>query len=185
MHPLIRSIGKLCIAAFVVWHAFAVAIYTIPRDSKDKYSALVKEKVLPRVTPYMLATSQWQLWNLFSPDPLRRVTYYHIQAETNSAWRDVMTLKPKTFSIWRHAARFKLLGNTFNEFEDKVKPLGVRYLQRMCETENLADGTPIRLVYEYFVIPLNEKPMGVAWWRQWQPEVKTYEGLSTACLSQS
>lgn len=184
MHPLIRSIGKLCIAAFVIWHAFSVAIYTIPRESKDAFSIKIREKLIPIVAPYMFTTSQWQLWNLFAPDPLRRVTFYKLEIMRNGEWIEHELIQPGSYSVWRHATRFKMMGNTFDEFSENVMDLSIRYLQRTCEKNNMPDGTPIRMRYIVYVIPKNERPMPLSWWKQWSPKIETQDGPSTTCLSQ-
>jgi hypothetical protein len=185
MKKILNVIGKIFIAGFVLWHAFSVGIYAIPRESRDELSIGIRVAILPYVTPYMFSTSQWQLWNLFSPDPLRRVTFYNVQVMSDGQWTDHENIHAKTYSVWRHATRFKLLGNTFDEFDDGTEDLSIHYLQHVCTTSGFADGTPIRMQYSYYVIPKNEHPMPAAWWKQWAPQLETSDGPSTACLSQS
>ncbi len=172
---------KLAIALFVIWHAFAVAVYPIPRDARDPIAMWVKLDLLPIVTPYMLITSQWQLWNLFSPDPLRRVTFYKIEAQSGDTWHEIETIQPGSFSTWRHAVQFKLMSNMLDEFSQNRAPLAGRYLHLKCEEYGLAEGTSVRLTYMYYVIPYHERRESRAWWDAWKPEMNEHIGFTTEC----
>lgn len=178
---MIRILGKCFIGAFVFWHAFAIAVYATPREAKDPLAAFVKRDMIPLVTPYVQWTSQWQLWNLFSPDPLRRVTFYHVQAEENSMWRDIRTIQPGTYSMWRHATQFKMLSNILGEFESNREAVAGRFMHLICKEDGITSGTPIRLVYEYYVIPYHTKRESIVWWNAWKPQPERYTGFQTTC----
>lgn len=178
---MLSTLKKIGLIVFVIWHMFAVSVYSIPRDAKDMYATWSRQVLLPKVTPYMLITSQWQLWNLFSPDPLRRVTFYRIETETNGDWYELTTIQPGTFSAWRHATWFKLLGNIWNEFDEPKSPLAGRMLHLLCKEHNVQEHTPIRLVYEYYVIPQHQKRESATWWNAWKPQTSSYIGFTTEC----
>ncbi len=184
LHPLnlyLAKLLRLLIALFVLWHAFAVAIYSIPRDARDPFATLGMRTLLPIVTPYMLVTSQWQLWNVFAPDPQRRVTFYHIQVQREGRWERLLTLNDDTYSLWRHATQFKMLGNVLVEHNKSKEPLTQSYLQYICRQHGIPTGTPILLAYEYYLLPYHQKPRGATWWKQWEPQRETYAGLTTTC----
>lgn len=182
MQRLSRLIGKILIAAFVLWHAFSVAVYTVPREAKDPFATIMRDRLLRIVSPYMLITSQWQLWNLFAPDPMRRVTFYTVQIRRGERWERLASIRPGTFSGLRHATQFKMLGNTLEENNEGKKPLVDSYLQYLCKRHRLDAGTPIILVYEFYIIPYNNRRQSVAWWRQWEPSLSSQVGHSTSCL---
>lgn len=173
-----RILMQIGIVLFCLWQMFAVAVYAIPREAMDNFSIAMRTLLIPVVTPYMLATSQWQLWNLFSPDPLRRVDYERIEAFRHGAWFPVATISPNDYSIWRHATYSKLFANVFNEFDKSLSPAQIRLMQLLaCKPYDLPAGTMIRLVYEYYVIP-----PGLKDWSTWKPTVTgNLSGPQTVC----
>jgi len=174
-------LGKVLLVPFLLWHMFAVAIYSIPRDAKDVFSQWSRIDLLPAVTPYMYATSQWQLWNIFSPDPLRRVTAYRIEIQKDGLWQHLLIVDPSAFSLFRHATQMKLMGNILDEFRDNRAPLAGRYLSLLCAEYQIASDTPIHLIYDVYVLPLLDTPHTVTWWRQWEPEPFSTLGFTTTC----
>lgn len=176
-----KFIGKLLLIGFVLWHMFSVAIYTVPRVAVDPVAKWIMAKPLPIVTPYMLMTSQWQLWNIFAPDPLRLVTYYRVEVKNAGTWYELQLLQNGTFSIWRHATRFKLYSNLLNQDDTGHRELKGRFLQLICEEEKVSPGTPIRLVYQNYVIPYHEKRESTSWWNAWQPEPYDKIGFISTC----
>lgn len=176
-----RTIGKALLVAFLLWHMFAVAAYSIPRDAKDDFAVLAHRKLIPLVSPYLFMTSQWQLWNIFAPDPLRRVTAYRVEVQEGRNWRTIDTVSPDMFSFFRHAARVKLMGNLLDEFSDNRAPFAGRYMQLLCMEQNIPTDTPIRLVYSYYVLPKPEKPQTMHWWAQQIPHWTDYTGFTTTC----
>lgn len=181
MRETLRLFGQTAVILFVLWHGYAIAVYSIPRDAKDAFSQWAIRERIPEVSPYVLQTSQWQLWNLFAPDPLRRVTFYHIETERDGTWTDIETIAPGRYSVWRHATRFKLMGNMLDEFADNRGSLAMRFLQLKCEEFELSPGTPIRVVYEYYVIPYHRKRESRAWWDAWRPQPQRYTGFESVC----
>lgn len=177
------TVGKCFIVAFCLWHMCAVLIYTVPRIAEDPFATLAKERLIPRITPYLLVTSQWQLWDLFSPDPMRRITVYDIQAKQNGIWTTVEHIAPGSYPWWEHAARFKLLLNTLDEFNVR-KEVRLKFLQLQCRDHALVADTPIRLQMTYYVIPIPQRGERT-WWKKPLPSMKTYTAIDTLCPPRS
>lgn len=181
-----RTLAKqLVIIGFVTWHAFAIAVYSTPREAQDPVGKWMRENLVPRVMPYVLITSQWQLWNLFSPDPLRRVTFYKVDVWDGVEWHEVTTYQPGSFSIWRHATQFKMLGNLLDENAQNRSPLAGRFLHLFCKEKDIPADTRIRLQYVHYTIPYHTERHSRAWWDAWNPEFGVYTGFETACPPQS
>jgi hypothetical protein len=178
---MFRHAGRLVLVLVLIWHMFSVAFYSIPRDAEDVFSKWTRLDVLPLISPYMYATSQWQLWNIFAPDPLRRVTSYRIEVKEDAQWKELITIGPDTFSVFRHATQMKLMGNILDEFKDNRAPLAGRFLHLLCTKHGVASDTAIRLMYTYYVLPQPAEPQSAAWWRAWQPRPESYPGFTTTC----
>lgn len=179
----VKLFTQIVIITFFTWHAAAVAIYTVPRDAKDQFAVFTRTYLLPRVTPYMQMTSQWQLWNIFSPDPLRRVTFYRVETMSPEAeWRELFTVQPGYYSIWRHATQFKLMSNMLDEYGKNRAPLAINYLRLKCDEFGIPAGTRIRLRYVVYVVPYHEKRESAEWWNNWKPEAEFRPGFQTICL---
>ena len=109
MRKALRIAGQIFIGVFFVLHVTAIGLYAIPMNTQDTTAKFLRDTVLQPFIPYILSTSQWQQWNLFSPDPLRRVTRYYIQQKTeDDRWATLASFTPETYSLWRHANHFKL-----------------------------------------------------------------------------
>lgn len=181
MKSALRPFGQTAIILFVLWHCYAVAIYTVPRDAKDRFSQWIISELMPDVTPYMLITSQWQLWNLFSPDPLRRVTFYHVEIVRDGRWQTIESIDADRYSVWRHAVRFKMLGNLFKSSTNDRTALAERFLELKCAEFGLARDVPIRLVYEDYVIPRHETRASRSWWNAWRPSPERTVAFNVFC----
>lgn len=189
MREAARLFGKVTIILFCLWHMTAVAVYAIPGESQSSIKKFLNEYVNPTVVPYLLITSQWQQWNLFSPDPLRRVMTYEIEIGNGEpdGWILTDNIEPGAFPWWRHAAQFKMLGTLLdgNTESDTQHSLAERYLQLRCQMYGLPDESPIRLTYRYYIIPVQEDSMSVDEWWHYEPEMFGYTGHETRCTSDS
>lgn len=181
VQPILRILGKILLIIALLWHMFAVLFYTIPRDANDIFSQWTRLDILPIVSPYMLQTSQWQLWNIFSPDPLRQVTSYLIEVQENNEWNTLMTIDADTYSIFRKPTYIKLMMNTLDDSKDNQAPIAGRFLHLLCHDKKLIADTPIRLLYIMYTVPYITEPQTVAWWRQFKPEPYTHLGFTTTC----
>ena len=179
---MLRSLSRLVLVLFLLWHMFAVAVYSVPRAANDDVAVFTKRVLIPAVSPYMFFTSQWQLWNIFSPDPLRRVTAYHIEQEQTGVWKALETIEPDAFSPFRHAPRMKMMGNLISEFDNNRAPFAGRLMQLACATYGVPSGTRVRLVYRVYVLPYLTRPQTAAWWSAWKPDIEEHTGFVTSCL---
>jgi hypothetical protein len=176
-----RIVSKIIVIFFLLWHMFAVFFYAIPRDANDIFSQWTRLDILPIISPYILQTSQWQLWNIFSPDPLRQVTAYRIEVQENNEWNELLTIDADTYSIFRKPIYTKLMLNTLDDSKGNQATIAGRFLHLVCHDKKLIADTPIRLLYMMYTIPYITKPQTSLWWRQWQPEYYTRLGFTTTC----
>ena len=160
---------------------FAVLIYTVPREAKDPFALLSRMTFLPVVTPYMQSTSQWQLWNLFAPNPLQVVTAYQLDVDRGHGWEFLTVMRPGTYPWWRNATYYKLFGNILDMNDRSKDHVKIRFVQLQCDTFHLPAATPIRLTYSYYTVPDPGSPQSIAWWRSFVPQWQTVEGLETTC----
>ncbi len=181
MQSPLNVAGKIVLIIFLLWHISAVFIYSIPREANDIFAKWSRIDLLPPVTPYMFATSQWQLWNIFSPDPLRRVTAYRIEIHEDNRWQELTTIEPYAYSFFRHAPRMKMMGNLLDEFSNNRAPYAGRFLQLICLDHAVSAETPIRLVYRWYVLPQLKEPMPKSWWAQWTAKTTDTIGFTTVC----
>lgn len=118
------------------------------------------------IRPYALTTSQWQRWNLFSPDPLRRVIEMDFHIYVEGEWLLVKTLSENHVGFWQRAPELK----TMRRMEDKqLRPLRKRYADVFCIEERIPEETPIRITKRWHVIPKHDITQSTEWWRNWQP----------------
>jgi hypothetical protein len=176
-----RRVGRAVVVAFVLFHATAVVVYSIPRPAGDRVSAWIRGRVLPLVAPYMFVTSQWQLWNMFAPDPPRLVTAYRTDVGSATGWRELVTIQPGSFPVWRHNARFQLMRNLLRDGVAGRESAVERYLHLHCEEHGLAPATPVRLTYIHYLIPVRERRDSRAGLDGWRPDLVEHPTLVTAC----
>jgi len=181
MNPTLRTAGRWTIIVLAVLHMAAVLLYSIPWAANDAPTRWVRINVSAKVHPYILATSQWQQWNLFSPDPLRRVSHYVVQYKHEKAWITLRHYKPGMYEWWRHSNRFKLLGEFLDNQGEGYHPFAHHLLHRLCAGEKLQPGTQIRLFRSSYVIPMHLKPESAAWWKGWKPEFMELTPIDTTC----
>jgi hypothetical protein len=175
-----RLYGRTAIALAVVWHMFAVGVYAIPTDAKDGASLWLRSTFVPTVRPYLLLTSQWQQWNLFAPDPLRRVTTYRLEMQNNGDRETVATIDERTYNRARHAARFKLYGNLFSDNDDNRYDLTDQGIGVLCREFHVPAARSVWLWREVYVIPSTTET-SPAWWNAWSPAPESRLILATSC----
>lgn len=172
-----RGIIKVSIALFVVWHMFALGIYSL--TSTEGYPALewlnTKRSF---VRPYVLMTSQWQHWNLFSPNPLRRVTEMDFKKYENGKWETVLILNEKNVSFFRRAPELKLMRRMDADY---MKPLRERYVHDICRVQEIPAGTRMLIQKRWHVIPKHTKTESKKWWNNWEPNWQQKIDLETTC----
>jgi hypothetical protein len=144
------------VVVFCLWHMAAVGLYLFHGNAPK---ALLKAKELTR--PYVLLTSQWQKWDIFSPDPIRRVSVFQIQTNAPT-FRNTQNGTPdsggfvSTFSLsrtdiplWQRAKELKIL----SRLREDWKRLVPNYLYGYCASLPGTEGHDLRLVAHEYVLP--------------------------------
>ncbi len=158
----------------------SVAVYALPWEAQGSLTSAVRAVLLPAMRPYILLTSQWQQWNLFSPNPLQRVVTYEVQMDDGDRWTTVRTIAPDFISTFRHATEFKFLGRIL-EGNDMMFPVVDRFLQAECSEADLPAGSRVRLVYHWYVLPQPSRALSVSEWSNYKPTVKNFIGSEVLC----
>ena len=147
-----RALSRGLIILFCLWHMFAVAVYAVPDGALSSGILDVRNAAYRVISPYVLLTSQWQMWNLFSPDPLRRVVEYRIEKSVGNKWQVLRILTPASSRWWRRTHEFSLL-RRMEDVQAGSDLFRSRYIQAYCPSLNVPSGTPIRLVFRSTVLP--------------------------------
>lgn len=183
MSEYLRSFAKTAIALFCVWHMAAIGIYSIPGDSQATVATWLRNNALPRVSHYVLLSSQWQQWNLFAPNPLRRIVFYRVERlGGDGQWTTVARLDRWYYPAWRHAVRFKLLGQALEENTGRPQ-LAERAAQVFCREMDFAPGDAVRIWHEVAIIPYVHPSPSKAWWDSWEPTYEDDLAIDTVCAA--
>ncbi len=160
----------LGIVLFCLWHMAAVSLYSL--SFIDLPSINAADRPIWRIfRPYLLATSQWQQWNMFAPDPLRRVTDFRFsKLESDNTW---IALDPYAFS-----ADYEL--KLMRRMEDDALLIPARHLllTQVCEAYSLPMGTVVRLEKVVRLLPYTQPRFGRAFWKEYTP-TDTVETVDT------
>lgn len=144
----------------------AVAIYALPPQI-PAWAVPARSVLLGLVSPYLQITSQWQQWDLFSPDPYTRVSTYVFETrDAEGKWLPAGVIDARSFPVPRRAAFNKLFNNVL---DDPASPFGARLLQHLCTGRGLSAGTAVRMNVLAYVLPHPDHPASVAAWRAWVP----------------
>lgn len=176
-----NAILRAIIVLFVLWHSFAIAVYSIPSEAAGPASSWIRSEFAPYARPYLYATSQWQQWNLFSPVPHHRVSHYVIERREGESWQELTTITEQSEPWWSHAYTFKFLSRVLEEGGDDRRPLRERYLLSFCDEYALSPGTVLRLRFRFFEVPQPQHPMPLEWWNTWDSTVQEYDGPTVIC----
>ena len=177
--PPVLSLSQTFIIVFCLFHMIAVAVYSLPDAARDEVTYALR-RLGPVIRPYMLLTSQWQQWNLFSPDPLQRSVTYRIEKEDKKGWSAVTTVDPRTASVFRRAAEFKVLNRLLEGGKPQL-PLVANFLQQECTSHALPAGTHVRIVYVSTMIPVPRHPLSFTDWHNLYAPEKEFIGSETLC----
>ncbi|MCA9370621.1 MAG: hypothetical protein KC680_01520 [Candidatus Peregrinibacteria bacterium] len=173
----LRALVKTCIALFCIWHMAATGVYSLYHVEGQPFLNWLDGK-RDYVKPYVLTTSQWQRWNVFSPDPLLRVIQLTVEQYNGQTWQPVAVINEHTVPRWRKATELKTIRRLD---EETMTPLQERYAHDVCIRNAVASGMLIRMTKQWFTIPTHEKPYPKVWWDTWQPEWQSVELLQTYC----
>ena len=133
------------VPTFCLWHMFAVACFIIPL-SYPGGMGVIGQRLHEFSAPYVLSFSQWQQWNLFAPDPIRRVSQYTIDRDADGVWTPTQLIDPTTRPFYEYAKLMKVLGRLETSHSSLVQP----FLRFQCaETE----AKKLRLRIDSFVLP--------------------------------
>ncbi len=172
---------RIAIIVFCIWHMTAVAVYIIPDEAKDPVTPKLEEVILPAARPYLLMTSQWQKWNIFSPDPLRRVSAYDIEVNEEGRWRTVKRLEYRLLPWWHRAKELKIL----RRVEEAGEKAGKAYLEGMCREGAVPRGALVRLQIDAYVLPMKQELEDAGGWEEWKPERRVSTLAETYCPTHS
>lgn len=173
-----RHLGRLLIIAFCVWHMIATAIYVIPDESKNAPAKAIQAFIMPAAQPYLYATSQWQKWNIFSPDPIRRVSSYFFEIEKEGSWHPLLDVRPREIAWWKRSRELKVLRRT----EEGGQAAAQAYLRYLCRIGLAPAGAHIRLRREYYVIPTGVEVRSMGGWQAFSPQTTTDILTDLYCL---
>ncbi len=137
------------------------------------------EELYPIVQPYVLYTSQWQMWNLFSPNPLRRVSTLSFEVQEGDTWKEFDRLGARHVKWWRRTYMLKILRRSI--VNDRYEPLRKNFLQHHCKVNGVQDGSVIRMKWLYYVIPMDGNLTSPKWWHEWEPHWYDFVLYSDTC----
>ncbi|MBP7114286.1 MAG: hypothetical protein KBA40_02420 [Candidatus Peribacteraceae bacterium] len=142
-HDRPGSAVAILIVAFCVWHMSAVALYVLPSGEHPW------TRLRTNVTPYILSLSQWQKWDIFSPNPLRRNSIYRIERDAGDRFETAMILDFDHLAWHERAKELKVLGR----LQDSWKRLLPDYLSSLCPRIPGGPGNDVRLYVETTILP--------------------------------
>lgn len=149
-----RRLARIAIGLFFCWHVIAVGLYAIPTDTKDEAARFARFTLVKPFAPYIRITSQWQQWNLFSPDPLRRVPRYVVEVLERGQWKQVRMLDPTEQPWWSRSTHVKaFLGLLETDSGTYHYALNEQFVRSQCSLLNLKRRTPVRITTLTYVIP--------------------------------
>ena len=181
MNEYLRIFAKIAVVVLCLWHMAAVGLYSLPDKAEDPVTNWLDERAVPRIRQYVLVTSQWQQWNLFSPNPLRRVIFYRVETlNVENAWAYVASVNDRTYRPWRHSVRFKLLSQALEENTSRPE-LAERAAQVFCDEFGIDDGAKIRIWRDLTIVPYKKPSPSKAWWDSWIPQFESSLAIETLC----
>lgn len=146
MGSIIRD-RHILIPIFCLWHMAAIAVYLLPvPDGRFEHTVLLARNT---TSPYVLLFSQWQKWDIFSPDPQRRASLYRVERNAGDRWETAMRIDYEHLPWWRRAKELKVAGR----LEDDWKTLVPHYLLSLCDDIEDGAGSELRLITSTTIIP--------------------------------
>ncbi len=159
MRPFARVTGRVMVAVFCVWHMAAMAVYAIPDPADDPAARWMKDTLQPWARPYAYALSQWQQWNLFSPEPSRGETAYAVMMETADRRQFTLAdLSPQNLPWWKSVNETTMLRKT--EDLPDAGAFFERYLTSYCPLLEGQEDIRLVLLGRSRVVPGSENGSG-------------------------
>jgi len=147
---------------------------------KDPVSPFLYKNVRPYIRPYILVISQWQRWNLFSPNPLRRVKNFAVDMQKeDEMWEELITISPDTVEWWRRSPELKIMRRLSQKSE--FVPIQEQYLLAFCTSLHLPPETILRLREREYTISKLQSFVTGSWWKDQTPYWKEEMNVYTSC----
>lgn len=137
-HSLI-SLHRALIVLFCVFHMAAVALYAIPARTLR-----IDLRLRAIIEPYIFTVSQWQGWDLFSPNPLENQSF-RIEERAEGYWKTSIALSHANLGWWRSVQELKIVTRLAG-MGDRADPILDEYIAAFCPALNLEPGRYIRLI---------------------------------------
>lgn len=134
----------ILIVGCCLWHMFAIAAYLLPANSEG-----ITQSIRQLSVPYILSLSQWQKWDIFSPNPLRRNSVYRIERNAGDRWETAMIIDFSHLAWHERAKELKVLGR----LQDSWKALLPDYLMSYCPRIPGGPGSDVRLLVATTIVP--------------------------------
>lgn len=138
-------IKETAIILFCLFHMAAISTYMLP-EGITVTTDVIKHSTIG----YVRLFSQWQKWDIFSPNPLRRVSNYRIERDAGDRWETAIELSFDALPWWKRAKELKVLGRLE---EDRWIVLAEPYLRNYCDNAAVKSSSRIRLIAETRVLP--------------------------------
>lgn len=142
--PLLKN---RLIILFCLFHMAAVGTYLMPSGMFR-----VVDVIHSSTRGYVLLTSQWQKWDIFSPNPIRRVSTYRVERDAGDRWETALTYSFDTLPWWHRAKELKVLGRMADK-KSGWNRLVPSYLRSLCGDIEKSAGTELRLVADTVILP--------------------------------
>ena len=150
VRPPRPSLWQLSIIAFCLWHLTAVTLYVLPKNFGPVWLQTSIGSLSNITSPYVQMTSQWQKWDIFSPNPMRNVHTFIVEVQEKTRWRHYRSITPFSLSWSERGRELKILGRLTENWSG----LSSQYLTTtFCQNNPLLRGKRLRLRIETRVIP--------------------------------
>ncbi len=132
------------IIGFCLWHMLAVTLYNVPLQYLGPLKGLRNIS-----DPYILSLSQWQYWDIFSPDPMRRVPVFIVERNAGDRWETAMVMTYADLPWWLKVKEMKVLDRIAGAWSGLTLP----YLTSLCPEIPYSADKDIRLTIRWHILP--------------------------------
>lgn len=163
-----RRFLQIIIPLFCLWHMSAVALYLLPDRPQNPVLRYLAGSPKNFIRPYILFTSQWQKWDIFSPNPQRQVSIISIDRQQGGNWETIVQLDRDHLPTHIKVKELKILSRLTADWKGAAPD----YLRAWCRELNMPNAT-LRLAMRFYVIPLPADVHRMGGWSQWKPQLST------------
>lgn len=184
MRKYSQHMFEVCIMLFCVFHVWSVFSFSAPSSLMKTVPLVQKVRDMTSyyVDPYLRLTSQWQSWNLFAPNPLRRVVNFSIIRTDGPTPLLVEDISPESLEWYRASVELKTVRRLEKKSKDQIA-LREAYLQDACRRYQLDTSATLQLMISRHIVPHHTETKSFWWWRDWQPRWSQYADVSVQCRS--